>query len=198
MKQIAIFASGAGSNAEKLIEHFNSDNNQIAKVSLIVSNKEQAGVLSIAAKHAIKTHVLNKEVFFNTDQTIRFLKENKIDLIILAGFLWLIPANLVKNYPKRIINIHPALLPKFGGKGMHGHHVHKAVKDMGEKETGITIHFVNEKYDEGEIIFQAKCMILENDSPEDIEKKVHQLEHTYFSGTIEKLILENFNLNVNS
>ena len=194
MKQIAIFASGNGSNAKELIQHFNHENNKFAKISLIITNNNKAGVLEIAKTFDIKTVVLNREEFYNTDITVNVLKENHIDLILLGGFLWLIPQNIIKHYSNKIINIHPALLPKFGGKGMHGMNVHKAVKEAQEKETGITIHFVNEEYDKGEIILQAKCHIEENDTAEDIEHKVQKLEHDYFSKTIENLLLADLKL----
>ncbi len=189
MKQIAIFASGNGSNAKELIHHFNHKNNKVAKISLIITNNSKAGVLEIAKTFNIKTVVLDREEFYNTDSTINILSENHIDLILLGGFLWLIPQNIIKQYRDRIINIHPALLPKFGGKGMHGMNVHRAVIAAQEKETGITIHFVNEEYDKGEIILQAKCHVEENDTAEDIEHKVQKLEHDYFSKTIENLLL---------
>ncbi len=189
MIQIAIFASGNGSNAKQLISYFNSKPNSIAKISLIVTNNKSAGVLEIAVSHKINTHILSRADFYDSEKTLLFLKEQNIDLIILAGFLWLIPQNLIRTFENKIINIHPALLPKFGGKGMHGIHVHQAVKESQEIETGITIHFVNEKYDDGKILFQAKCSVDKDDSSYDIEQKVHKLEHLYFAPTIENLLL---------
>lgn len=194
MKQIAIFASGNGTNAQELIKHFNSQNNGSARVSLIISNNKQAGVLAIAASNYIKTLVIDRESFYETFDIVHFLKENQIDIIVLAGFLWLIPENLIQHYRGKIINIHPALLPKYGGKGMHGKNVHRAVKESLDDETGITIHLVNEKYDEGKILFQAKCKVDAKDSVEDIEQKVHHLEHLYYAKTIEKVVLSELSL----
>lgn len=188
MKRIAIFASGAGSNAEKIIQYFKHSNH--IKVQLIVCNNAKAGVLSIAAKNNISILQINKEVFFKGDAYIKELTEAKIDLVVLAGFLWKIPKKLVETFDNRIINIHPALLPKYGGKGMYGSFVHEAVIANKEKESGITIHFVNEKYDDGAIIFQEKCMLNDNDTPETLAKKIHVLEHTHFAIIIENICKE--------
>ncbi|MEI9935459.1 MAG: phosphoribosylglycinamide formyltransferase [Ferruginibacter sp.] len=183
---IAIFASGAGSNAQKIIDHFrNSDS---IKVALIVCNKEGAGVLSIAEKENIPSLLINKERFFNEDAYLSELKNHAIDFIVLAGFLWKIPSLLIKAYPNRIINIHPALLPKYGGKGMYGYFVHEAVIDSKDKESGITIHYVDEQYDHGNIIFQEKCLINENDTPDSLAKKIHALEHLHFPRVVEETI----------
>jgi len=187
MKNIAIFASGGGSNAQKIIEHF--ENSNLAQVSLIISNKSKAGVLDKAAAQNIPTLILNREEFSKTENILQKLDTYSIDFVVLAGFLWLVPTYLVKAYKNRIVNIHPALLPKFGGKGMYGMNVHRAVHIAQEKESGPTIHFVNEHYDEGGIIFQAKCSIQPTDSPEDIAKKVLALEHKYYPEVIEKVIL---------
>ncbi len=176
---IAIFASGAGSNALKMLEHH--DLNPLIK--LIVCNKQNAGVLDIAKSFGINILMLSKTKF-EQDGFVHELKQHKINKIVLAGFLWKIPLSLVQAFPNSIINIHPALLPKFGGKGMYGHYVHKAVQKAKEKETGITIHFVDEFYDHGSIIMQANCAINENDSVETITKKVQQLEHKHFASTI--------------
>lgn len=186
MKNIAIFASGGGSNAQKIIDHFESDPN-INIVSLL-SNKSDAYALTRATNHGIKTKVFDRPTFRESNEIVDYLKDQKIDLIVLAGFLWLVPKNLVDAFPNKIINIHPALLPKFGGKGMHGMNVHTAVAEAKEKESGITIHYVNEKYDEGNIIFQAKCEIDGNDSPEQIAAKVLSLEHKHFPLVIEDLL----------
>ncbi len=186
MKRIAIFASGTGSNAQKIIEYFEGNNR--VRVDLVVSNKADAPVLEIARRHGIDTFHINRSQFYETEEILTELRKRSIDLIVLAGFLWLAPAYLVRAFPNQIINIHPALLPKFGGKGMYGIHVHQAVKDAGESRTGITIHFVNEKYDEGRIIFQAGCDIYPEDSVESIALKVRQLEHAHFAPVIAQLL----------
>lgn len=186
MKNIAIFASGAGSNAQKIIDHFKQSDK--ARVTVIVCNKPGAGVLQIAEREGITSILLEKEAFLHSDKYIQLLKEQKIDLVVLAGFLWKIPANLVQAFPNRIINIHPALLPKFGGKGMYGHFVHEAVIAAGEKESGITIHFVNEKYDDGETILQERIIITPEDTPESVARKVQALEHQWFPVIVERLL----------
>lgn len=186
MKRIAIFASGAGTNAAKIMERFT--NHPGIAVALIVSNKKDAGVLNIAGKNDIETLIIDKNSFNDPKYCLSTLKHRGIDWIILAGFLWKIPSFFVEAYPLHIINIHPALLPKYGGKGMYGMHVHEAVVAAKEKETGITIHYVNEHYDEGAIIFQAKCEVLSTDSPAQVADKVHQLEHRYFPEVIERLL----------
>ena len=188
MKKIAIFASGGGSNALKIIEHF--ANNDSIKVALIVSNKPKAGVLEKANNHNIPTLVINRTSFRETEDLLTELQDRSIDFIALAGFLWLIPAYLVDAFPNQIVNIHPALLPKYGGKGMYGINVHRAVHANKEPFSGMTIHFVNARYDEGNIIFQAKCKLSEDDTPENIAKKVLALEHQYFPQIIEKVIGE--------
>ena len=186
-KKIAIFASGAGSNAEKIIDHL--AHHASLRVALIVCNKTGAGVLSISEKHHIPSLLINKETFFGGDAYVAVLKEYGIDFIVLAGFLWKIPVTLINAYPGKIINIHPALLPKYGGKGMYGMRVHESVIAAGEKESGITIHYVNEHFDEGEPIFQASCKVDEHDTPESLAQKIHALEHAHFPLVIEKLIL---------
>lgn len=188
MYNIALFASGAGSNAAKIIEHFYS--HSFVKVSLIGCNKPQAGVLNIAKENNIPFFIIEKEPFFRGDAYVTFLQQQKIDYIILAGFLWKVPAMLVKHYPNKIINIHPALLPKFGGKGMYGHYVHQAVIDNKEKESGITIHLVDEEYDHGKHLFQASCIIDENDTADTLATKIHELEHAHFPNVIERYIIE--------
>lgn len=187
MKKIAILASGNGSNAEEIIKHFK--NAEAAEVALIISNKPDAFVLKRAENHNIPSKVISRKQLQDGD-LLPVLKHYEIDFIVLAGFLLLIPQYLVKAFPNKIINIHPALLPKYGGKGMYGDRVHQAVKESGDKETGITIHFVNENYDEGEVIFQGKCEVLPNDTPEQIAKKVHQLEYKYFPKIIEQVLLD--------
>jgi len=183
---IAIFASGAGSNARKIIEYFENKGLRI-KVSLIVCNVPGAGVLDIAEEKGIPSLMINKSDFA-ANGYVESLKNAGIDFIVLAGFLWKVPEVLVRAYPKAIINIHPALLPKYGGKGMYGAHVHEAVIAAGEKESGITIHWVNENYDEGAIIFQAKCSIDASDTATSLANKIHALEHAHFATTIENLL----------
>ncbi|HKK82121.1 MAG TPA: phosphoribosylglycinamide formyltransferase, partial [Prolixibacteraceae bacterium] len=168
MKKIAIFASGSGSNAENIVRCFND--NEHLNIECIYSNKPDAYVLERAKKLGIDTMVFDREMFYHSDKVLNDLRERSVDIVILAGFLWLIPGYLIHNF--KIVNIHPALLPKYGGKGMYGNRVHKAVVENGEKYSGITIHYVNEKYDEGKIIFQAKCEVLPGDSPEDVAQKV--------------------------
>ena len=185
LTNIAIFASGAGSNAQKIIDHFK--NSDAIKISLIVCNKPGAGVLAIAAKENIPVLLIEKEKFFHGNAYTDELKEKKIDLIVLAGFLWKIPGRLIKLFPRKIINIHPALLPKFGGKGMYGNFVHQAVINAGEIESGITIHYVDEHYDNGDTIFQARCAVLESDTPESLARRIHLLEHAHYPAIIEKL-----------
>jgi len=185
-RKIAIFASGSGTNAQRIIEYF-SNHLQIA-VSLILSNKSDAYVLERARKLNVPSIVFDRHSFNETNDIIKLLKKEKIDFIVLAGFLWMVPGNLIMAYPGRIINIHPALLPKYGGKGMYGACVHEAVLKSGDKESGISIHFVNEKYDEGNIIFQAKCEVLQYDTPDSLAQRVHQLEYKHYPEVIEKLV----------
>jgi len=183
MLNIAIFASGGGSNAETIIQHLKG--HDYLSVRLIISNRKSAGVLDRAKKHGIETLVIERQGFYENKNFTTKLAAAQIELIVLAGFLWLIPPYLVEAFPKRIINIHPALLPKYGGKGMYGHHVHQAVFDNKEKESGPTIHYVNEVYDEGNIILQARCEILPTDQPEDIAAKVLRLEHQVYPVAVE-------------
>ena len=183
---IAIFASGAGSNARKIIEYFENKGLRI-KVSLIVCNVPGAGILEIAKEKGIPSLIINKTDFSATGY-VESLQNADINFIVLAGFLWKVPEVLVRVYPKAIINIHPALLPNYGGKGMYGARVHEAVIAAGEKESGISIHWVNEHYDEGAIIFQAKCSIDANDTADTLANKIHALEHAHFAPTIEKLL----------
>lgn len=190
MIKIAIFASGSGSNAQKISEYFNNVDG--VEVSLIVTNNPNAYVLERATQLNIPTHIFNRESFYKTEDIVSVLKNGKIDFIVLAGFMWLVPKYLVAAFPNKIVNIHPALLPKFGGKGMYGDHVHKAVKEAGESETGITIHYVNEAYDEGNIIFQAKCNVEKTDTPDTIAEKVHALEYEHYPKVIESVIQKSF------
>jgi phosphoribosylglycinamide formyltransferase-1 len=186
MQQIAIFASGAGSNAREIIRHFR--NHPTIRISLIVCNKSGAGVLQIAGNEKIPALMLEKENFFRGDAYVQTLKEFGIDFIVLAGFLWKIPDALIKAYPGKIINIHPALLPKYGGKGMYGAHVHESVIAAGEKESGITIHYVDEYYDHGQPIFQTTVAIEPTDTPESLSTKIHQLEHKYYPVILEEIL----------
>lgn len=187
MIHLAIFASGAGSNAQKIIDHFRTHSS--VKVSLIVCNKEGAGVLSIAKTEGIESLLIQKEQFFRGDAYVDYLKEKRIDFIVLAGFLWKIPDALIAAFPNKIVNIHPALLPKYGGKGMYGQHVHEAVIANRETESGITIHFVDGHYDHGDIIFQAKCPVNADDTPETLAKKIHVLEHANYPAIVETVLL---------
>ncbi|MEM9917034.1 MAG: phosphoribosylglycinamide formyltransferase [Bacteroidota bacterium] len=187
MKNIAIFASGRGSNALRIIEHFKDTDD--VRIRLIVCNKPTAGVLEIAEAHNIPTLLINKTYFYQSENILKDFAIYPIDFIVLAGFLWLIPSYLVQSYRDKIINIHPALLPKYGGKGMYGMHVHKAVYEARDSESGITIHYVNEQYDEGSIIFQKSCPIGPEDGPEDIARKVQSLEHEHFPEIIESLLV---------
>jgi len=186
MKRLVILASGSGSNAENIIRYFK--NHKQVKVSSVITNRKQAKVLDRAKKLDIPSVYFPKKAFLEEQTVLEYLQKNA-DYVILAGFLLKIPQNIVDTYANKIINIHPALLPKFGGKGMFGMHVHTAVKAQGETETGITIHLVNENYDEGAIIFQAKTPVLSTDSPEDIAKNIHKLEQDNFPRVIEETIL---------
>jgi phosphoribosylglycinamide formyltransferase-1 len=186
-KRLAIFASGTGSNTQQIINHFTSPSS-VATVTLIVCNKPGAGVLQIGEKEGIDNLLIDRERFFNGDAYLPVLQEAKIDLIVLAGFLWKIPLLLIHFFPERIINIHPALLPKYGGVGMYGNKLHKAVINAEETKSGITIHYVDEHYDEGDIIFQATCDVLPGDTPEVLAQRIHQLEHQHYPMVIEKII----------
>ncbi len=185
-KRIVIFASGNGTNAKKIIEHFQSS--EIAEVIRVIANKKDAKVLEVADFYAIASEHLPKEDFQAPETIVSKVRSWKPDLIVLAGFLLKIPKHLVQAFPNKIINIHPSLLPKFGGKGMYGKYVHEAVAASEEKETGITIHYVNEHYDEGAIIFQASVPLDIGEAPESIAKKVQQLEHQHFPKVIEQLL----------
>jgi phosphoribosylglycinamide formyltransferase-1 len=187
MKKIAVFASGAGSNAQKIIDYSLAMKNCPFAVALILSNKPDAGVLKIAAAHNIPSLIIEKEKFFRGNAYTDELKAAGIDLIVLAGFLWKIPVSLISAFPQMIINIHPALLPKYGGKGMYGHFVHEAVIANKEKESGITIHYVDEMYDHGGIILQARCEVTDEDTPETLAKKIQQLEHRHFPEAVAHL-----------
>jgi len=183
MVNIAVFASGRGSNAQAIIEYL-KDNAEV-NVALIATNKSKAGVLMLADEYSLPSLVFNKDEFASGVSILEKLKEHEIHIIVLAGFLKMIPTYLLKAYNGNILNIHPSLLPKYGGKGMYGHHVHQAVYDNKDEESGISIHLVNEKYDDGEILFQASKEITAEDSPTDIAKKVLELEHYYYPRVIE-------------
>ena len=186
MNKIAIFASGSGTNAENIIKF--SKENKNFEISAIFSNNKNAYVIQRAINHNIKYYIFPRPGFYESKKVLNILGKNNIDFIVLAGFLWLIPEYLIEAYPNKIINIHPALLPKYGGKGMYGMKVHEAVVENKDTESGITIHYVNKEYDNGDIIFQAKCGVLPKDTPEDIAKKVHELEYKHFPLVIEKLL----------
>lgn len=189
MKKIALFASGKGSNAKKMFEYFSGNKN--ISIALLLSNRADAGALEIARKSGVTAVVFSKDDFYNSGKIYDMLLREKIDFIVLAGFLLKIPDNIIKAYENKIINIHPALLPDFGGKGMFGLNVHKAVLESGKKESGITIHLVNEQYDEGRVLFQKKCRVKENDTPETLAARVQELEHTCFPVVVEEYILKN-------
>jgi formyltetrahydrofolate-dependent phosphoribosylglycinamide formyltransferase len=183
---LVIFASGAGSNAQQIINYFAGSAN--TRIALVICNKPGAGVLAIAEKAGIPFLLIEKERFFKGDHYLPELKAYHTDFIILAGFLWKIPGQLIAAYPKKIINIHPALLPKYGGKGMYGHYVHEAVIANKEKESGITIHYVDELYDHGAVIFQATCAIDDTDNSNTLAKKVHVLEHLHYPKVIDGIL----------
>lgn len=184
--KLAIFASGAGSNAARIISYFK--NHPSVEVALIVTNRPTAGVVTIADNEGIPVWKIKKEDFTHSAELVTRLQAEEIDWIILAGFLWKIPAELIHAYPKHIINIHPALLPNFGGAGMYGRHVHESVIANGETETGISIHYVDELYDHGEVIFQARCPVLPGDTPESLAERIHELEHMHFPRVIGEVI----------
>jgi phosphoribosylglycinamide formyltransferase 1 len=187
MKKIIVLASGSGSNAENIIKHFNDSAN--AKVTHLLSNNPEAYALKRAESLGVNTMVFSRDAFYNTGEVLTFLSGSQPDLIVLAGFLWLVPQDIVKAFPNRIVNIHPALLPKYGGKGMYGDKVHDAVLQNGEKESGITIHYVNEHYDEGNTLFQANCSVEPGESRTSLVQKIHALEHAYFPKVIEQLLM---------
>ena len=187
-KRLILFASGSGSNVENIIHHFHDKPN--VTIAGVLTNKRDAKVLDRCNNLKVNSLYFNKTAFYATDCVLNILKSLQPDLIVLAGFLWKVPKNLIANYPNKIVNIHPALLPKYGGKGMYGKYVHQAVKDNKETETGITIHYVNENYDEGAIIHQSKTDILPKNTVEEIAQKVHELEYEHFPKVIEKILSE--------
>jgi phosphoribosylglycinamide formyltransferase-1 len=185
-KRIVIFASGSGTNAQNLIEYFQQGN--FAEVVLVLSNKMDAKVLVRSKSLLVPSKYFTKEELFSSEMVLGFIKEAKADLIVLAGFLLKFPTTILSEYPKQVINLHPALLPKYGGKGMYGHYVHEAVVANKEEETGITIHYVNENYDEGAIIFQKSVKLSENDTPETVAHKIHKLEYKYFPKVVAEIL----------
>lgn len=182
---LALFASGSGTNVENIIQYFNDY--PTINVSCILCNNKNAGVIERANRLGVDILVFNRENFYDSDMVIDYLRHKNVDLIVLAGFLWLIPEKIIESYNNKIINIHPALLPKYGGKGMYGNAVHKAVFENKEEYTGITIHYVNKDYDKGDIIFQESIEIDANDSPDSIADKVHELEYMYYPTIIKKI-----------
>jgi phosphoribosylglycinamide formyltransferase-1 len=187
-KRIAIFASGAGSNARQIMEHFTS--HAVVQVALIVCNKPGAGVLSVAARYGVPTLLIEKERFFRGNAYVDELKAAHIDFIILAGFLWKIPSAIIQAYPNKILNIHPALLPMYGGKGMYGQFVHEAVLAAHESESGITVHIVDELYDHGQMIFQTTCPVFTDDTPATLAQRIHALEHKHYPEVIEQFVMQ--------
>ncbi|MBY0424492.1 MAG: phosphoribosylglycinamide formyltransferase [Cytophagales bacterium] len=187
MYKIAIFASGSGSNAQRLTEYFREK--KTAEVVLILTNKPDAYVLTRAQNLEVPSRIFTRSEYYESDVIIHELKEKKVDLIVLAGFLWKVPKNLIQAFPDKIVNIHPALLPKYGGKGMYGHHVHEAVVAAKEKISGITVHYVNEHYDEGKIIRQATCELQPSETPDTLAAKIHELEYAHFPLAVEEVLL---------
>ncbi len=187
MKRIVIFASGSGSNAENLIRFFHNRDN--VSVIQVLTNNPRAKVLDRCKNLNVSALCFNRVAFYETNHVVNLLKVSKPDLIVLAGFLWKIPQSIISEFPRKIINLHPALLPKYGGKGMYGMHVHESVVNNKETETGITIHYVNENYDEGAIIFQKKCEVLPSDTPQNVAEKIHELEMEYFPKVVASLLL---------
>lgn len=186
MHRIAIFASGEGTNARNFVEYFKHSKD--IRIALIVSNKREAGVVQMAKDAGIEVLIVDKESFYTSDKVVDELWQ-KADFIVLAGFLWMIPNNICKAFAGKMVNIHPALLPNYGGKGMYGNKVHEAVIANKEKESGITIHYVNDRYDEGKIIFQARCTVEASDTPEILAQKIHELEYKFYPSIVEKLLL---------
>lgn len=186
MRNLVVLASGSGSNAENIIRFFKLSKN--VKVSYLLSNRPDAYALQRAKALGVNAMVFNRDDFYNNGKVANFLREEQPDLIVLAGFLWLVPQEIIKNFPNRIINIHPALLPKYGGKGMYGDKVHRAIIENGERESGITIHFVNEKYDEGSTIFQARCTLSADETASSLAEKIHNLEHEHFPRVIQQVL----------
>lgn len=188
MKNLAIFASGSGTNAENIIRFFAGS--EEAQVRLVLCNKEGAGVIARAKNLETPVVLFSRQDFYESNRILNLLTSHKIDLIVLAGFLWLVPEKVVQAYPKAILNIHPALLPKYGGKGMYGDRVHQAVLDAGEQESGITIHLIDEEFDQGQNLFQKTCPVYRNDSVESLAQRIHHLEYEWFPKVIKEFLLE--------
>ena len=188
MRNIAIFASGSGTNAENLIRFFRTS--LYGRVTLVLTNRKDAGVVDRAQALGVETVVFNREQFYQTQEVLDLLVERDIGFVVLAGFLWLVPEYLLKAFQGRMVNIHPALLPRYGGKGMYGRHVHAAVIENHESESGITIHQVNPHYDEGSIVFQARCEVRPDDTPESLAERVHQLEYEHYPRIVDRLLQE--------
>ena len=186
MKRIAIFASGSGTNAENLIRYFRT--RRSGRVELVLTNKPKAGVIQRARSLGVDTIVFSREQLYQSGEIFKVLQDREIDFIVLAGFLWLVPSGILDAFSEKVVNIHPALLPKYGGKGMYGRFVHEAVIASGDEESGITIHKVNQAYDEGDVIFQAKCPVEKDDTPETLASRIHELEYRYFPEVVEKLL----------
>ncbi len=184
--KLAIFASGSGTNAEEFFRYFN--HHPFIKIGALLSNNPEAFALKRADNYGIPVNVFSKNSFYKSDETLKYLRIKEISHIVLAGFMWLVPENIIYGYKNRIYNIHPALLPKYGGKGMYGDIVHRAVIENGESYSGITIHYVNNKFDEGKIIFQEKCPVLHDDKPESLAVRIHQLEYAHYPRVIEEVI----------
>jgi phosphoribosylglycinamide formyltransferase-1 len=185
--RLAIFASGSGTNAQEIINYFK--NHAAIEVALVLSNNPKAYVLTRAADSDIPSRIFDKQIYLESEQILDWLRAYQVTHVVLAGFLWLVPPYLIRAYPHRIINIHPALLPKYGGKGMYGTRIHELVKSSGEVETGITIHLVDDNYDEGRILFQAQCVVEPTDTPQTIAAKVHELEYRFYPKIIEKMVI---------
>lgn len=186
MTYLAIFASGSGTNARRLMEHF--ANHPEIRVGVLVSNKPGSGALHQADEMGVPTLVIDRKSFYESESLLADLDLYHVRFVVLAGFLWLVPPYLIRAYPNRIVNIHPALLPQHGGKGMYGLRVHQAVREAGDTETGITIHYVNERYDDGAIVFQTSCPVLPTDTPEDIARRVQILEHRHYPEVVEQVV----------
>ena len=186
MKRIAIFASGSGTNTVNLIEYFNKTFDK--RVEVVCTNNPNAGVIERAEKAGVPVIVFTRQEWMETEKIGQKLVDEEIDLVVLAGFLWLVPPGFIRKFNRRIVNIHPALLPKYGGKGMYGMNVHRAVLEHGEQESGITIHYVNKEYDRGEIIFQARCPVYPDDTPERLAQRIHLLEYQHYPQVVEELL----------
>jgi len=187
MYRLAVFASGSGTNAENIIKYF--QNKPQICVSCVCTNRSDATVILRAKKYNIDVLVFSRTDFYRSNKVIDFLKQHEVDWVILAGFLWLVPENMIRMFHNRIMNIHPALLPKYGGKGMYGERVHKSVIENNEKQSGITIHLIDQEYDKGRILYQATCPVLQGDSPELLAARIHQLEYQYYPKIIEETIV---------